>query len=136
MSNLIKAGHVLRTTSGMDCRVERLLGRGGQGEVYLARLHGITLGAAERNALTLLGHLELADRGYAPLKNLSGAEIARVDIAVRAAAMSLIAPHMSSAQPSGALSPVPTAVPPIASFLRLPSSAPSIRARQLFSCAA
>src|SRR5690625_861440 len=49
--------------------------------VYLARLHGITLGAAERNALTLLSHLELADRGYAPLKNLSGAEIARVDIA-------------------------------------------------------
>src|SRR5699024_9255559 len=49
--------------------------------VYLARLHGITLGAAERNALTLLSHLELADRGYAPLKNLSRAEIARVDIA-------------------------------------------------------
>ena len=54
--------------------------------VYLARLHGITLGAAERNALTLLGHLELADRGYAPLKNLSGAEIARVDIAATLAA--------------------------------------------------
>ncbi|MCM1011141.1 MULTISPECIES: ABC transporter ATP-binding protein [Brevibacterium] len=54
--------------------------------VYLARLHGITLGAAERNALTLLGRLELADRGYAPLKNLSGAEIARVDIAATLAA--------------------------------------------------
>jgi ABC-2 type transport system ATP-binding protein len=54
--------------------------------VYLARLHGITLGAAERNALTLLSHLELADRGYAPLKNLSGAEIARVDIAATLAA--------------------------------------------------
>lgn len=54
--------------------------------VYLARLHGITLGAAERNALTLLSRLELADRGYAPLKNLSGAEIARVDIAATLAA--------------------------------------------------
>ncbi|MGO2862374.1 MAG: ABC transporter ATP-binding protein [Brevibacterium sp.] len=54
--------------------------------VYLARLHGITLGAAERNALTLLSHLELADRGYAPLKNLSGTEIARVDIAATLAA--------------------------------------------------
>ncbi|WP_166974554.1 ABC transporter ATP-binding protein [Brevibacterium atlanticum] len=54
--------------------------------VYLARLHGITLGAAERNALTLLSHLDLADRGYAPLKNLSGAEIARVDIAATLAA--------------------------------------------------
>ncbi|WP_209324198.1 ABC transporter ATP-binding protein [Brevibacterium renqingii] len=54
--------------------------------VYLARLHGITLGAAERNALTLLSHLELADRGYAPLKNLSGAEVARVDIAATLAA--------------------------------------------------
>ncbi|MDN6529632.1 MAG: ATP-binding cassette domain-containing protein [Brevibacterium sp.] len=54
--------------------------------VYLARLHGITLGAAERNALTLLSRLELADRGYAPLKNLSGTEIARVDIAATLAA--------------------------------------------------
>lgn len=54
--------------------------------VYLARLHGITLGAAERNALTLLSHLELADRGYAALKNLSGTEIARVDIAATLAA--------------------------------------------------
>lgn len=54
--------------------------------VYLARLHGITLGAAERNALTLLSHLELADRGYAPLKNLAGTEIARVDIAATLAA--------------------------------------------------
>nr|WP_209044089.1 ATP-binding cassette domain-containing protein [Brevibacterium marinum] len=54
--------------------------------VYLARLHGITLGAAERNALTLLSRLELADRGYAPLKNLSGSEIARVDIAATLAA--------------------------------------------------
>lgn len=54
--------------------------------VYLARLHGITLGAAERNALTLLSQLELADRGYAPLKNLSGTEIARVDIAATLAA--------------------------------------------------
>lgn len=54
--------------------------------VYLARLHGITLGAAERNALTLLTRLELADRGYAPLKNLSGAEIARVEVATTLAA--------------------------------------------------
>lgn len=54
--------------------------------VYLARLHGITLGAAERNALTLLSRLELADRGYAPLKNLSGTEVARVDIAATLAA--------------------------------------------------
>lgn len=49
--------------------------------VYFARLHGMTLGAAERNAVTLLARLDLSDRAYAPLHNLSGAEIARVEIA-------------------------------------------------------
>src|SRR5699024_7639105 len=49
--------------------------------VYLARLHGITLCAAERKALTLLSHLELADRGYATLKKLTAAVIAILDIA-------------------------------------------------------
>lgn len=49
--------------------------------VYLARLHGITLGAAEHNALTLLARLELSDRAYAPLRHLSGSEQARVEIA-------------------------------------------------------
>jgi ABC-2 type transport system ATP-binding protein len=49
--------------------------------VYFARLHGMTLGAAERNAVTLLARLDLSDRAYAPLSNLSGTEVARVDIA-------------------------------------------------------
>ncbi|GAA4283419.1 ATP-binding cassette domain-containing protein [Brevibacterium daeguense] len=49
--------------------------------VYFSRLHGMTLGAAERNAVTLLARLDLSDRAYAPLSNLSGTEVARVDIA-------------------------------------------------------
>ena len=49
--------------------------------VYLARLHGMTLGAAERNAVTLLARLDLSDRAYAPLNQLSGSEVARVEIA-------------------------------------------------------
>lgn len=49
--------------------------------VYLARLHGMTLGAAERNAVTLLARLELSDRAYVPLSQLSGTEQARVHIA-------------------------------------------------------
>lgn len=49
--------------------------------VYFARLHGMTLGAAERNAVTLLARLDLSDRAYAPLHNLSGSEVACVEIA-------------------------------------------------------
>lgn len=54
--------------------------------VYLARLHGMTLGAAERNAVTLLSRLDLSDRAYAQLSHLSGSEVARVDIAAVLAA--------------------------------------------------
>ncbi|GAA4508796.1 ABC transporter ATP-binding protein [Brevibacterium yomogidense] len=54
--------------------------------VYLARLHGMTLGAAEKNAVTLLSRLDLADRAYAQLSHLSGSEVARVDIAAVLAA--------------------------------------------------
>lgn len=54
--------------------------------VYFARLHGMTLGAAERNAVTLLARLDMSDRAYAPLKHLSGAEVARVEIAAVLAA--------------------------------------------------
>jgi hypothetical protein len=49
--------------------------------------------------------------------------------------ISLIARAISAAQPSGALSPVPTAVPPIASLRMSFSNALSIRTRQLVSCA-
>ena len=49
--------------------------------VFFARLHGMTMGAAERNAVTLLSRLDLSDRAYAPLSHLSGTEVARVDIA-------------------------------------------------------
>lgn len=49
--------------------------------VYFARLHGMTLGAAERNAVTLLARLDQSDRAYAPLRTLSGPEAARVEIA-------------------------------------------------------
>ena len=54
--------------------------------VYLARLHGMTLGAAEKNAVTLLSRLDLSDRAYAQLSHLSGSEVARVDIAAVLAA--------------------------------------------------
>ncbi|MYM18768.1 ATP-binding cassette domain-containing protein [Brevibacterium sp. 5221] len=54
--------------------------------VFFARLHGMTMGAAERNAITLLARLDLSDRGYAPLSQLSGTEAARVDIAALLAA--------------------------------------------------
>ncbi|OFT26863.1 ABC transporter ATP-binding protein [Brevibacterium sp. HMSC08F02] len=54
--------------------------------VYMARLHGMTLGAAERNAVTLLARLELSDRAYVPLSQLSGTEQARVHIAAVLAA--------------------------------------------------
>ncbi|WP_029088383.1 ABC transporter ATP-binding protein [Brevibacterium album] len=54
--------------------------------VYLARLHGMSLGAAEQNAVTLLARLDLSDRAYAQLSHLSGSEIARVDIAAVLAA--------------------------------------------------
>lgn len=54
--------------------------------VYFARLHGMTMGAAERNAVTLLARLDLSDRAYAPLSHLSGTEVARVDIAAILAA--------------------------------------------------
>lgn len=54
--------------------------------VYLARLHGMTLGAAEKNAVTLLARLDLSDRAYAQLSHLSGSEVARVDIAAVLAA--------------------------------------------------
>ena len=54
--------------------------------VYMARLHGMTLGAAERNAVTLLARLELSDRAYVPLSQLSGTEQARVHIAAMLAA--------------------------------------------------
>lgn len=54
--------------------------------VYFARLHGMTMGAAERNAVTLLARLDLSDRAYAPLAHLSGTEVARVDIAAILAA--------------------------------------------------
>jgi ABC-2 type transport system ATP-binding protein len=49
--------------------------------VFFARLHGMTLGAAEHNAIALLSRLELSDRAYAPLHQLTGAEAARVDVA-------------------------------------------------------
>ncbi|GAB3051992.1 ABC transporter ATP-binding protein [Sediminivirga luteola] len=49
--------------------------------VYFARLHGMTLGAAEKNGVTLLSRLDLADRAYATLNQLSGSEVARVEIA-------------------------------------------------------
>lgn len=54
--------------------------------VYLARLHGMTMGAAERNAVTLLSRLDLSDRAYAPLSHLSGTEVARAEIAAVLAA--------------------------------------------------
>ncbi|WP_349829323.1 ABC transporter ATP-binding protein [Brevibacterium litoralis] len=54
--------------------------------VFFARLHGMTLGAAERNAVTLLKRLGLSDRAYAPLSNLSGTEASLVDIAAVLAA--------------------------------------------------
>ncbi|MEV0985151.1 ATP-binding cassette domain-containing protein [Brevibacterium sp. NPDC049920] len=54
--------------------------------VFFARLHGMTMGAAERNAVTLLSRLDLSDRAYAPLSHLSGTEVARVDIAAILAA--------------------------------------------------
>lgn len=54
--------------------------------VYLARLHGMSLGAAEKNAVTLLNRLGLSDRAYAMLSHLSGSEVARVDIAAVLAA--------------------------------------------------
>ncbi|GAA2096898.1 MULTISPECIES: ABC transporter ATP-binding protein [Brevibacterium] len=54
--------------------------------VYLARLHGMTLGAAEHNAVTLLARLDLSDRAYAQLNHLSGSEVACVDIAAVLAA--------------------------------------------------
>lgn len=54
--------------------------------VYLARLHGMTMAAAERNAVTLLSRLELSDRAYVPLGHLTGIEAARVDVASMLAA--------------------------------------------------
>lgn len=54
--------------------------------VYLSRLHGMTLGAAEKNAVTLLARLDMSDRAYAQLSHLSGSEVARVDIAAVLAA--------------------------------------------------
>lgn len=54
--------------------------------VYLARLHGMTMGAAEHNAVTLLARLDLSDRAYAPLSHLSGTEVARAEIAAVLAA--------------------------------------------------
>lgn len=38
MNQILQPGQTIRSESGMDCRVEKLLGAGGQGEVYLARL--------------------------------------------------------------------------------------------------
>ena len=54
--------------------------------VFFARLHGMTMGAAERNAVTLLSRLDLSDRAYALLGQLSGTEAARVEIAAMLAA--------------------------------------------------
>lgn len=54
--------------------------------VFFARLHGMTMGAAERNAVTLLARLDLSDRAYAPLDHLTGTEAALVDIAAVLAA--------------------------------------------------
>lgn len=54
--------------------------------VYLARLHGMSLGAAERNAVTLLSRLDISDRAYARLGQLSASEVARVEIATILAA--------------------------------------------------
>lgn len=54
--------------------------------VFFARLHGMTLGAAERNAVTLLARLDLSDRAYAQLGHLSGTEAARAQIAAVLAA--------------------------------------------------
>ena len=54
--------------------------------VYFARLHGMTLGAAEKNGVTMLARLDLSDRAYATLDQLSGSEIARVEIAAVLAA--------------------------------------------------
>lgn len=49
--------------------------------VYFARLHGMSLGAAERNGVTLLSRLDISDRAYAKLSQLSASEVARVEIA-------------------------------------------------------
>lgn len=54
--------------------------------VYFARLHGMGLGAAERNGVTLLSRLDLSDRAYARLGQLSATEVARVEIATVLAA--------------------------------------------------
>ncbi len=40
MQELLRAGQVVQTTTGLSCVVERLLGGGGQGEVYRATLAG------------------------------------------------------------------------------------------------
>lgn len=40
MHDLLKPGQVVQTTTGLSCVVERLLGGGGQGEVYRAALAG------------------------------------------------------------------------------------------------
>ena len=76
----------------------------------------------------------------APWKNTSASLAASCSnlfgaVSKRVPAMSVIAAVMSSAQPAGAFSPVPTAVPPIAS-VRRPFSASRMRRRQLASCAA
>ena len=41
MSNLLKSGQIVQSQSGSPCRVEELLGSGGQGEVYKADWGGL-----------------------------------------------------------------------------------------------
>ncbi|WGW12226.1 ATP-binding cassette domain-containing protein [Saxibacter everestensis] len=53
----------------------------GEQLVYFARLHGMSLGAAEKNAITLLERFDISDRAYSLLEQLTASEAQRVQIA-------------------------------------------------------
>jgi ABC-2 type transport system ATP-binding protein len=52
-----------------------------QNLIYHAALHGIGRGAARRRAEEMLGQIDLADRAHDKVRNLSGGQMRRVEIA-------------------------------------------------------